>query len=181
MTIIKYLFILLIFIASCTNNDVVIEQIHKVYIDNPTAYKYDLYINGQRNKIKANSLEILDLEDGEFHFKCLDANGKIVMEEKINIDTTILLNITKSKYLISGTLYSSKKGEWNQADVDTLVDEDKTYIGHYTILDPAKSQYKKNWNYDIDQSMPDTLELEHSSMYKSKIFLQSTYIKQYYE
>ncbi|MBP7477084.1 MAG: hypothetical protein KA797_01065 [Chitinophagales bacterium] len=157
-----------------------IDTTYKVYLDNPSNESMDIYINGQKNKVKKHRTEILELEPGEYHFKALNKKNEKIFETNIEVDTVLLVNLTKAEYWIVGELYAETDAHWDKVKIDTLNIENHIIIGNIKQLDKNQLFYKKEWDFNLDEDFIDTMDLHKKYYVGKKVFRKQDYIKYYF-
>ncbi len=157
-----------------------IETTYKVYIDNPSSENLEIYINGQKNKIKKHHTEILELEPGDYHFKALNKKNEKMFECNIEVDTSLLINVTQSEYWVVGELYAETDKHWDEVQLDTISIDNHSIIGNIRRLDKNQLFYKKEWDFNLDEDFIDTMDIRKKYYIGKKIFRKDDYIKYYF-
>lgn len=166
---------------SCDMEEDKKEVLFKVYIDNPSKNKYTIFINGQKNNIKPNTTEVLELEKGKYHFKALQENGKEVFEKNLNVDTNILVNISLCNYYLVKEIYSNNKEIYKTIVLDTIEMHGQTLIGLFTKLPEGKFFYKQEWQFFPEEEMPQEMQYKGKYGLYSKLVREQELIKFYYQ
>ena len=171
--------VILFNLISCENEEDKKEILYKVYIDNPTQNKYTIFINGQKNKIKPKTNEIFELEEGEYHFKGLNDKQQDIFEENVKVDTTILINIAQQNYYLVSEIYSDDKSIYKRIKLDTIEINGQTLIGLFKKLPANKFFYKREWQYEMNDSMPQNLPFSKDYRAYSKLVREKDLISYY--
>lgn len=167
--------ILLSFLLGCGGN---------VVLDNPREEEVVFEFDGsERYELASNGQEEISLDPGQHSVRVLDNAGEVLGDTTFNLKEEGIVHSGAATYVVWRQLYGL------QSERETLLNEKwvefdsiKTY-GDFKIYRPEWLYVEKNWDYGLDEDLPDSrsLYINKDFLIESKVFRSKDFISKYKE
>lgn len=163
----KFLFlpvVLLVLLSSCT---------FQVVIDNPTDMNLKVSLDDKEYDIAAFAQQEVELKKAEVRIVAKDEEGNEILNETVQIAGAGIINPTRTTYVIFKDLYCLPENydlfKSNLDIKEIVVVNDKEYESvDFTLVEDLF--IPKTWDYNLNESFPDSVNLEKGYVVKSKIY-----------
>ena len=163
----KYLLnFLVLFLISCNIN-----KTHHIIIDNPKSEDLKVKVNQKEYEIPAFGTIEINLKSGEYKVEAI-INDSCFFSERINVNTSGLLNIFKETYVLWTDLYKiNQKANTKKLKQKDFYINEKLYENVDFIIYDDSIFISKVWDFNINEAWEESLNYYFlNSELKSKIY-----------
>lgn len=162
--------IFILLLSACSSNA-------KVVIDNPSEADINVSIDGIAYEVMAYDQMEVELKKALAQVITKDAAGKELLNEAVEITGEGVLNATKTTYVIWQDIYCTPENYElykDKLDLKELVEVNgKEYEEvDFTLVETAF--IPKAWDYNLNESFPDSVDLSNMYALKTKIYRVET-------
>lgn len=156
--------VLLVLVSACT---------FKVVIDNPTDMNLKVSLDDKEYDVAAFDQKEVELKKSDVKIIAKDTEGNEILNGTVKITGEGIINPTRTTYVIWKDLYclsedyASFKSNLNIKEM-VLVNDKEYESVDFTLVDDL--YILKNWDYNLKESFPDSVNLEKGYVIKSKIY-----------
>ncbi len=145
----------------------------KVILDNPTDSDIVVSLDGTNYELLAYDQKVLELKKSTMLLIAKDVEGNEILNESINITGDGVMNPTRTMYVIWKDMYclpedyDTYKGNLDLKKMVTVNDKEYEMVDFTLVEDLFIA---KNWDFDLNESFADSVDLKNKFLVKSKIY-----------
>jgi len=157
----------------------------KVTVDNPLKEKLLVKVDNENFTLEGEKQKELLLGAGEHTFETHTEKEFLDKGTFWLRETDGLLNVSHSSYILWKEIFSiyspSEKSYNGIVREDTFEMDGKKYWGPFVYFSPQTKFIPKQWEYDVIQSLPDTLVIPRGEEFKiyAKLYRKKEFIDNY--
>lgn len=145
----------------------------KVVVDNPSEVDINVSIDGKEYNIAALDQQVVELKKASAQIITTDADGTELLNETVDITGEGVINATNTTYVIWQDIYCLAENYELYKDKLNLKDLIEVNGKEYEEVDFTLAEtpfIAKSWDYDLNESFPDSVDLSNMYALKTKIY-----------